>query len=152
MRRTVSVVTATGVMLAGAALLAGPAAAATPCSGVGQAIPGGGGAVWNGCVDASEGLNVRAHAGLNPISSSDGVVFTYPFGTKVQIDCYLPGPPVVGFDGSSTTVWDDVLSYELPGSSTVTTWSNPPDGQYSSDAWIYTGTDNPVVPKCNGNN
>lgn len=144
---------ALAVALGGTFLALSPASAASPCSGVGQTIPGGGGAKWNGCVDAGAGLNARRHAGLGSISyGTDPGVYTYPAGTKVQIDCYLPGPSVTGYDGASTTIWDSVLSYQLPGSSTVYTWADSPYAFFSSDAWIYTGTDSAVVPKCNGNN
>lgn len=120
-------------------VVASPAGAAPPCSGVGTPIPGGSG-TWNGCVYATAGLNARSHHGVGDVTFNDPVIYTYPYRTLVRIDCYFNGPSVNG-----STIWDAVELYQVPGNSTVFAWGG---AVVSSDAWIYTGSDNPVVPKC----
>lgn len=60
-------------------------------------------------------------------STSTLIVTTLPQGAPVYIDCYIDGQQVAG-----TTIWDHLA-----------------DGTgYISDSLLYTGSDQPVVPRC----
>ncbi|WP_298440695.1 hypothetical protein [Gordonia sp. (in: high G+C Gram-positive bacteria)] len=52
--------------------------------------------------------------------------------TRVTIDCTTTGPAVKGDYGTST-IWDHIAG-----------------SGYVADAWIYTGTNNAVAPRCGG--
>ena len=123
---------------------ASPADAASNCSGVGSSVNG---TIFNGCVNASAGLKFRSHSGGGNVTWNDPPIMTAPFGTRVWIDCYFTGPSVTGPYGT-TDIWDDIAGYIEPGQSIVTVFSNPGTYAVASDAWIYTGTNNPVVPHC----
>jgi hypothetical protein len=101
--------------------------------------------LFNGCVDATGGLNARVHHGTGPVSFNDTVLYTYPYGTQVHVYCYLTGPAVTGPAGT-TTIWDAIDVFRVPGG-TTSAWDA---GAFivSSDAWIFTGSDNPIVPHC----
>ncbi len=141
---TMARILAAVAVLTAAVLWPASAQATAPCSGVGDPI-GGSGLHWNGCVYASAGLRARSHVGTGPVTGQEGIVTTYPFGTKVHIYCYLDGVSVTGPNGP-TTIWDAVDMYQALGGSLSIYGS----GAYvvSSDAWIYTGSNNPVVPHC----
>lgn len=70
-------------------------------------------------------LVVRAGA-----SSSTAALRSLKNGTKVTLECYVRGQSVKGKWGT-TTIWDRIAG-----------------GGYVSDGFIYTGTNNPVVPPC----
>lgn len=59
-----------------------------------------------------------------------------PAGTTVTIDCWLSGQSVTGPYGAETT-WDHTSYNGQAG--------------FVSDAWIYTGSNNPVAGPCGGN-
>lgn len=70
-------------------------------------------------------LNVRSGPG-----TGYSVVRVLPAGTRVAITCQRPGEWVTGPYGTSN-VWDNIGS-----------------GQYVSDAYILTGSDGYVAPRC----
>lgn len=135
---------AAAAVLATALLWPATAQATAPCSGVGDVISGSS-LHWNGCVYASAGLRARSHSGTGFVTSTEPVITVYPFGTKVYLTCYLTGVSVTGPNGP-TTIWDAVGMYQTPGGPLVSYTPGP--FVVSSDAWIYTGSNNPVVPHC----
>ncbi|MFE0804354.1 SH3 domain-containing protein [Streptomyces sp. NPDC058812] len=70
-------------------------------------------------------LNVRSGPGTNY-----SVVRALPEGARVQINCQTPGTRVSGPYGTSN-IWDNIGG-----------------GQYVSDAYIRTGSDGYVAPRC----
>ncbi|MER6162013.1 SH3 domain-containing protein [Streptomyces sp. NPDC001868] len=70
-------------------------------------------------------LNVRSGP-----STSYGVVRVLPEGARVPIYCQTPGQTISGPYGT-TNVWDNI-----------------DDGQYISDAYVYTGSDGYVAGRC----
>ncbi|MFH8978449.1 SH3 domain-containing protein [Streptomyces sp. NPDC017890] len=70
-------------------------------------------------------LNVRSGPGTNY-----SVVRALPEGARVQINCQTTGTRVSGPYGTSN-IWDSIGS-----------------GQYVSDAYIRTGSDGYVAPRC----
>jgi hypothetical protein len=137
---------AVAAVMVTALLWPGAAQATAPCSGVGELIAGGT-QRWNGCVYASAGLRGRTHPGNGYVYGTEVVRIVYPFGTKVYIDCYLDGVTVTGPNGP-TTIWDAVGTYQTPGGPVLTFADGGGVFVVSSDAWIYTGSNNPVVPHC----
>ena len=63
----------------------------------------------------------------------------------VYIECYLTGVSVTGPNGP-TTIWDVVGMYQTPGGPLAAYTPGP--FVVPSDAWIYTGSNDPVVPHC----
>ncbi len=144
-KRAVALLAMSAIPAAAFALAAvSPAEAASSCSGVGSSVNG---TTFNGCVMASAGLNLRSHTGGGNVSFNDPVIMTAPFDTRVWIDCYFTGPSVTGPYGT-TDIWDDVAGYIEPGQSIVAVFSSPGTYAVASDAWIYTGSNNPVVKHC----
>jgi hypothetical protein len=135
-----SAIPATAFALAAAS----PAEAASNCSGVGSSVNG---TTFNGCVNAGAGLNFRSHSGGGSVTWNDPPIMTAPYGTRVWIDCYFTGPSVTGPYGT-TDIWDDIAGYIEPGQSIVTVFSDPGTYAVASDAWIYTGSNNPVAKHC----
>src|SRR3954464_112860 len=70
-------------------------------------------------------LNVRSGPG-----TSYTIVRTLPVGAQVPINCQTPGPTVTGPYGTSN-IWDNISN-----------------GQYVSDAYVKTGSDGYVAPRC----
>ncbi|MFB7599248.1 SH3 domain-containing protein [Streptomyces sp. NPDC056160] len=70
-------------------------------------------------------LNVRSGPG-----TGYPTVRTLPAGAKVPIYCQSPGTKVTGPYGTSS-IWDNI-----------------DNGEYVSDAYIYTGADGYVAPRC----
>lgn len=70
-------------------------------------------------------LNVRSGP-----STSYGVVRVLSGGSRVPIFCQTPGQTISGPYGT-TNVWDNI-----------------DDGEYISDAYVYTGSDGYVAPRC----
>jgi len=70
-------------------------------------------------------LNVRSGPG-----TSYSIVRILPEGAKVPIFCQTPGTTVTGPYGT-TNIWDNI-----------------DDGEYVSDAYVYTGADGYVAPRC----
>ncbi|MEV8126729.1 SH3 domain-containing protein [Streptomyces sp. NPDC085944] len=70
-------------------------------------------------------LNVRSGPGTNY-----SLVRVLPVGSRVSINCQRPGEWVSGPYGTSN-IWDNIGS-----------------GQYVSDAYIRTGSDGYVAPRC----
>ncbi|MGW0844971.1 SH3 domain-containing protein [Streptomyces sp. NPDC002787] len=70
-------------------------------------------------------LNVRSGP-----STSYGVVRVLSGGSRVPIFCQTPGQTITGPYGT-TNVWDNI-----------------DDGEYISDAYVYTGSDGYVAPRC----
>ncbi|MEV6318519.1 SH3 domain-containing protein [Streptomyces sp. NPDC051776] len=70
-------------------------------------------------------LNVRSGP-----SSSSRLVKMLPYGARVRIHCQSPGERVTGPYGT-TRIWDNI---------------GP--GQYVSDAYVKTGSDGYVAPRC----
>ena len=70
-------------------------------------------------------LNVRSGPG-----TGYPIVRVLPEGAKVPIYCQTPGTTVTGPYGTSN-IWDNI-----------------DDGQYVSDAYVYTGADGYVAPRC----
>src|SRR5690242_15649189 len=102
---------------------------------------------YNGTVQASQGLNVRSC-----VNCTDGVpstslpwLLTLPNGTRVHINCYYRGQTVSGNWGN-TNIWDVVQYWQLPDGSTGGFSPGPP--AVATDGFIFTGSDNPVVPHC----
>jgi hypothetical protein len=102
---------------------------------------------FSGFVDASLGLNARSHASkFTNVTLKDPIIATYPQNTQVHILCVFTGPAETGPFGP-TTVWDAIDYFQEPGG-TLTFYSPIPPYAVSSDAWINTGTNNPVAPPC----
>ncbi|MEU3148249.1 MULTISPECIES: SH3 domain-containing protein [unclassified Streptomyces] len=70
-------------------------------------------------------LNVRSGPGTNY-----AIVRTLPVGAQVPIFCQSPGTTVTGPYGTSNI------------------WCNIGSGQYVSDAYVKTGSDGYVAPRC----
>ncbi|TVX86913.1 SH3 domain-containing protein [Paenibacillus agilis] len=81
-------------------------------------------------VNTNSGTPVNLRSGTN---TSAGVVTSVPSGQNVYLYCYDRGQTVTGKYGTSN-VWN---------------WAyyNGKFG-YISDTYVYTGSDQPVVPKC----
>lgn len=101
------------------------AAVATP---VALAVPDASAASKTGTVNTNGTglpLSVRSKA-----STSGSVIKQLADGSKVTITCYVRGETVQGVWGA-TNLWNKVSG-----------------GGYISDGFLYTGSDDPVVPKC----
>ena len=85
-------------------------------------------AAGTGKVLASPCLNPRTGP-----SSAYGIIGCVPVNTSISIDCTVTGAAVSGPYGT-TTLWDHTAYAGKSG--------------YVSDAWVYTGTANPVAPTC----
>ena len=70
-------------------------------------------------------LNVRNGPGTN-----FGIVRVLPEGTRVPIYCQSPGTTVAGPYGTSN-IWDNI-----------------DNGEYVSDAYVQTGSDGYIAPRC----
>ncbi|MCX4963944.1 SH3 domain-containing protein [Streptomyces sp. NBC_00654] len=70
-------------------------------------------------------VNVRVGPGTNY-----RIVRTLPYGMKVPIYCQKPGERVTGPYGTSN-LWDNIAN-----------------GQFVADAYVHTGTDGYVAPRC----
>ncbi|MGW0827471.1 SH3 domain-containing protein [Streptomyces sp. NPDC002845] len=70
-------------------------------------------------------LNVRSGP-----STTYPVVRVLPEGARVPIYCQRPGQTITGPYGT-TKIWDNIG-----------------DGEYVSDAYVYTGSDGYVAPRC----
>jgi uncharacterized protein YraI len=70
-------------------------------------------------------LNVRSGPG-----TSYNIVRVLPEGAKVAIYCQSPGTWVSGYYGT-TNIWDNI-----------------DNGEYVSDAYVNTGSDGYVAPRC----
>ncbi|WAX78696.1 SH3 domain-containing protein [Streptomyces sp. KMM 9044] len=70
-------------------------------------------------------VNVRSGPGTN-----HAIVRTLPVGAQVPIFCQRPGTTVTGPYGTSNI------------------WCNIDSGQYVSDAYVKTGSDGYVAPRC----
>ena len=70
-------------------------------------------------------LNVRSGPG-----TSYPIVKVLPEGTKVPIFCQTPGTTITGPYGT-TNIWDNIA-----------------DSQFVSDAYVHTGSDGYVAPRC----
>lgn len=57
---------------------------------------------------------------------------TYPIGTPIHIYCYVDGQSITNRHYNYTT----------------TIWNLSDDGYWYTDAWLYTGKNGPVVPRC----
>ncbi|MGC5540429.1 SH3 domain-containing protein [Streptomyces griseus] len=70
-------------------------------------------------------VNVRTGPG-----TSYRIVRTLPYGQKIPIYCQKPGERVTGPYGTSN-LWDNIAN-----------------GQFVSDAYVYTGRDGYIAPRC----
>jgi uncharacterized protein YraI len=70
-------------------------------------------------------VNVRSGPGTHY-----SIVRTLPAGSSVPIYCQCPGESVSGYYGT-TNVWDNIAN-----------------GQFVSDAYVNTGSDGYVAPRC----
>ncbi|MGW3982252.1 peptidase [Streptomyces mirabilis] len=70
-------------------------------------------------------LNVRSGPGTHY-----SVVRTLPAGSSVPIYCQCPGESVSGYYGT-TNIWDNIAN-----------------GQFVSDAYVKTGSDGYIAPRC----
>jgi uncharacterized protein YraI len=70
-------------------------------------------------------LNVRSGPG-----TGYGIIRVLPVGAKVPIFCQMPGTKVSGYYGTSN-IWDNIGN-----------------GEYVSDAYVYTGSDGYVASRC----
>ncbi|NUV69813.1 SH3 domain-containing protein [Streptomyces sp. CAI-121] len=70
-------------------------------------------------------VNVRTGPGTNY-----RIVRTLPYGQKIPIYCQKPGERVTGPYGTSN-LWDNIAN-----------------GQFVSDAYVYTGRDGYIAPRC----
>lgn len=105
-------------------------AAATVAVPVALSVPDASAASKTGTVNTNGTglpLSVRSKA-----STSGSVVKTLADGSKVTITCYVRGETVQGVWGP-TDLWNKVSG-----------------GGYISDGFLFTGSDTPVVPKCDG--
>ncbi len=108
----------------GVALLCALAATAVVVPPAGATTPAQGRILAKPCLDL--------HSYLSVASQKVGCI---PFNTTIAIQCTDAGDKVAGPYGSSL-VWD------------VTTYGGKTG--YVPDAWVYTGTNNPVAPACAG--
>lgn len=104
-----------------------------PLPPAGYVSPAGGAAPPGntGQVIASPCLNLRL--GMSGGTPSIGCI---PDGTTITVDCTLKGQSVTGPYGTENT-WDHTTYNGQIG--------------YVSDAWIYTGSNNPIAGSCGGN-
>ncbi|MEU1464636.1 SH3 domain-containing protein [Streptomyces sp. NPDC005727] len=70
-------------------------------------------------------LNVRSGPG-----TSYNIVRVLPYGAKVPVYCQSPGTTVTGPYGTSK-IWDNI-----------------DNGEYVSDAYVQTGSDGYIAPRC----
>ncbi|MFE7562486.1 hypothetical protein [Kitasatospora sp. NPDC057500] len=133
-----------GLVAGGIASGTGTAEAAAGCSAIGGHASDDASIVWNGCVAATDGLWSRFYDGRPQVAWSDELFMAFPYNTGLRIFCWLNGPSVAGPWGSSA-IWDRVGFYEWPGGGgagfTYRELAVP-------DAWVYTGSNDPVVPHC----
>lgn len=73
------------------------------------------------------GVRLKVRSGP---STSYGIVRVLSEGASVPIFCQTPGQTISGPYGT-TNVWDNI-----------------DDGEYVSDAYVYTGSDGYVAPRC----
>lgn len=85
----------------------------------------------SGTVIAST-LNVRPGPALHELQ--EPVEYTLSYGTPVTIYCTITSDPVTGPYGT-TRIWDMIAPSEG-------------HGDFVSDAWVYTGTNQPVAGTC----
>ena len=78
-------------------------------------------------IDSHATGGVSGHRGP---ANSYAVGPTHPANSQLTIACYVDGQAITGPYGT-TTIWDLA-----------------DDGYYYTDAWLYTGSNNPVVPHC----
>jgi uncharacterized protein YraI len=99
--------------------------------GVGLIAPGTASAgIFTGRVDTGSSLPLNVRQGP---STSTGVVRTLTNGSAVGLNCYVHGQAVSGRWGV-TDIWDQIDG-----------------GGWASDGFVYTGSNNPVVPLCGSN-
>ncbi|MFJ2585498.1 SH3 domain-containing protein [Streptomyces sp. NPDC087538] len=70
-------------------------------------------------------VNVRTGPG-----TQYGIVRTLPYGMKVPVYCQKPGERVTGPYGTSN-LWDNIAN-----------------GQFVADAYVHTGSDGYIAPRC----
>ncbi|MFR9795256.1 SH3 domain-containing protein [Streptomyces sp. MS06] len=70
-------------------------------------------------------LNVRSGPG-----TQYGIVRVLPEGSRVLVYCQTPGTWVSGYYGTSN-IWDNISN-----------------GEFVSDAYVYTGSDGYIAPRC----
>ncbi|MFJ8920514.1 SH3 domain-containing protein [Streptomyces sp. NPDC102415] len=70
-------------------------------------------------------VNVRRGPG-----TQYGIVRTLPYGMSVPVYCQKPGERVTGPYGTSN-IWDNIAN-----------------GQFVSDAYVHTGSDGYIAPRC----
>ncbi|MEU2131572.1 SH3 domain-containing protein [Streptomyces sp. NPDC018352] len=70
-------------------------------------------------------VNVRTGPG-----TKYGIVRTLPYGMKVPVYCQKPGERVTGPYGTSN-LWDNIAN-----------------GQFVADAYVHTGSDGYIAPRC----
>lgn len=92
-------------------------------------------AVMSYTVSSSSGAPINMRSGP---STSYPIMASIPSGTKVPVYCYKTGQTVTGKYGTSN-VWDQI-QYTVNGVTNI---------GYVSDTYVYTGSDSPVVIKCN---
>lgn len=85
-------------------------------------------------VSTSSGVPVNMRSGPG---TSYPIMASIPSGTKVPVYCYKTGTTVTGKYGTSN-IWDQV-AYTVNGVTNI---------GYVSDTYVYTGSDSPVVIKC----
>ncbi|MDX3850874.1 SH3 domain-containing protein [Streptomyces sp. AK02-01A] len=76
-------------------------------------------------VDPNSRLNVRSGPGTNY-----QLVRVLPYGASVPVNCQKPGETITGTYGT-TDLWDNIAN-----------------GQYVSDAFVYTGSDGYIAVRC----
>ena len=81
---------------------------------------------------APEGYDINVYWGLD---LSATVVASLPHGYRVQILCTAQGAPVTRSDGLTSSLWDGVSIGEGVGG-------------FVPDVYVYTGTEQPVMPNC----
>jgi hypothetical protein len=81
---------------------------------------------------APEGYDINIYWGLD---SSAPVVASLPHGYQVQILCTAQGASVTRSDGVTSSLWDGVSIGEGVGG-------------FVPDVYVYTGTEQPVMPNC----
>ncbi|MEL5960786.1 SH3 domain-containing protein [Streptomyces sp. CLV115] len=70
-------------------------------------------------------VNVRTGPG-----TKYGIVRTLPYGMKIPVYCQKPGERVTGPYGTSN-IWDNIAN-----------------GQFVADAYVHTGSDGYIAPRC----
>jgi hypothetical protein len=96
-------------------------------------------------------LNVRSLGPLIPLPFDYHllpVIDKIPYGTRVHVYCTFTGGPKIDGWFQPSNVWDAIDTYVTPSGSSVGFPPPHPPHPVVADAWVDTGTMQPIAPPC----